>query len=196
MTKISLYNNIFYIRFYIRFVNIIQDKNLEAVLQVYWKTEYWLFKSFKHLQKIIQKNKTNKVGKKAKAVVFYAVSEVIKYIVKEPRPCTIQSLSWINNISCESSFSFPSNHATVITGLGFFLNNYKYLRWLYWAWVIAVLFGRVYLGVHYLSDVIAGILISSMLYFVINRYRAKINSTANRIIRKVSPRLALEDKVN
>ncbi len=67
MTKISLYNNIFYIRFYIRFVNIIQDKNLEAVLQVYWKTEYWLFKSFKHLQKIIQKNKTNKVGKKAKA---------------------------------------------------------------------------------------------------------------------------------
>ncbi len=130
------------------------------------------------------------------AVVFYAVSEVIKYIVKEPRPCTIQSLSWINNISCESSFSFPSNHATVITGLGFFLNNYKYLRWLYWAWVIAVLFGRVYLGVHYLSDVIAGVLISSMLYFVINRYRAKINSTANRIIRKVSPRLALEDKVN
>ena len=53
-------------------------------------------------------------------VLFYVVSDAIKLITKEPRPCNVTELSWINNVACESSYSFPSNHASVLTGLTFF----------------------------------------------------------------------------
>ena len=114
--------------------------------------------------------------------VLYIIGEVIKYIVKEPRPCSVPALSWINNMGCESSFSFPSNHATVLTGLTFFTLPYKYLRYLYLAWLIVVLFGRVYLGLHYLSDVIAGIIISIVVVWPVYKYySSKINDPLARI---------------
>ena len=60
-------------------------------------------------------------------IFFFIVSDIIKNIIRMPRPCHVSSLNWINTVGCENSFSFPSNHATVLTGLGFFLKNYKYL---------------------------------------------------------------------
>ncbi len=127
-------------------------------------------------------------------VLFYIISDLIKNLVREPRPChfNITGLNWINNLSCENSFSFPSNHASVLTGLGFFLKNYKYVEILYIAWLILVLFGRVYLGVHYLTDVIAGIFLSIFLYYLLNHFRTKINSVLNNIVKKISPKLALK----
>ena len=80
------------------------------------------------------------------AVLFFAlfiIGEIIKYIVKEPRPCNVPDLSWINNIGCESSYSFPSNHATVLTGVGLFTSSYKYLRAFYIIWLFLILFGRI-----------------------------------------------------
>ncbi|MEM3202071.1 MAG: phosphatase PAP2 family protein [Candidatus Micrarchaeaceae archaeon] len=126
------------------------------------------------------------------AILFYVASEIIKFIVKEPRPCSVASLNWINSISCENSFSFPSNHASVVVGLEFFLSSYKYLRWLYLTWVLLVLFGRVYLGVHYLSDVVAGVILSLILYWIINKYKSKINGFANTVVGKIIPKAAIK----
>ncbi len=127
------------------------------------------------------------------AVALFVISEVLKYIFAEPRPCSLPSLSWINQVGCESSYSFPSNHATVLTGLTFFVGKYKYIRVLYVIWLILVLFGRVYLGAHYLTDVIAGVIISLIIAYIAYRYREKANRLLNSIVRRVVPSLALKE---
>ncbi len=110
-------------------------------------------------------------------VVIYVIADVIKLITMEPRPCSTSSLSWINNAGCESTFSFPSEHAAVLSGIPIFLSKYRIVSVLYVVWVVLILFGRVYLGLHYLSDVIAGIIISILLWYVIYTYRLYIGKT-------------------
>ncbi|MEM3841324.1 MAG: phosphatase PAP2 family protein [Candidatus Micrarchaeaceae archaeon] len=124
-------------------------------------------------------------------ILFFIVSDVIKNIIREPRPCNISELSWINNVGCQSSFSFPSDHAAVLTGLAFFLKGYKYLRLAYVVWLLLILFGRVYLGLHYFTDVIAGVVISIVLYYLLSRYTKQINKFLNKIMKKILPRIAL-----
>ncbi len=116
-------------------------------------------------------------------VALYLIGDAIKLIVKEPRPCNVADLAWINNIGCEASYSFPSNHATVLTGLLVFMKRYKYLRILYLIWLLLVLFGRVYLGLHYFTDIIAGVLISIAIVAVIYSYRRAINAILEKIFR-------------
>ena len=125
-------------------------------------------------------------------VVFYVVSDLIKNIVREPRPCNVSELSWINNVGCESSFSFPSNHASVLTGLAFFLRGYKYIRVAYIVWLVLILFGRIYLGVHYFTDVIAGVALSIALYYLVSKYAERINIFLNNLVKKLVPRIALK----
>lgn len=116
-------------------------------------------------------------------VVLFAVSEIIKHIVAEPRPCTQQELSWINVVgACESSYGFPSSHATTLTGLVFFLSKYRVVQALYIVWLIFVLFGRVYLGQHYLTDVVAGILVSLVMGYLIYWKRETLNKFMRPIL--------------
>ncbi len=124
-------------------------------------------------------------------IVFFIISDIIKMLTMEPRPCNVSELSWINNLGCENTFSFPSNHASVLTGLIFFLKPYKYLRILYFIWLALELFGRVYLGLHYFTDVIAGIALSITLYYIISFYKPKINEILNNLVKRVVPKLAL-----
>jgi undecaprenyl-diphosphatase len=119
-------------------------------------------------------------------VILYIVSDIIKLIVREPRPCTVTDLSWINSIGCETSFSFPSNHATVLTGLYFFTSSYKYIRILYIVWLVLILFSRVYLGLHYLTDIIAGVIISIAIAWPLYRYYSKkINKFSSMLFCKL-----------
>ena len=128
------------------------------------------------------------------AVILFMISDTIKSIVGEPRPCTIPGeVTWLSGVGCESSFSFPSNHASVLTGLLFFTGRHRYIRVLYVVWLALVLFGRVYLGAHYLTDVLAGIAISLAVAYLIYTKRRKINALVNRIVGMIIPRLALKD---
>ncbi len=126
-------------------------------------------------------------------VLLYVIAEIIKLVMQEPRPCSIQGeISWLANpVSCESGFSFPSAHASVLTGLALFTKGYKYIRVAYIAWLFLVLFGRVYLGAHYFTDVIAGVVLSVVVTYVVSRYSSVINRTANNIIRAIIPRAAI-----
>ena len=115
-------------------------------------------------------------------VLLFVIGYGIKYAVAEPRPCSVQSLSWINAPNgCESSYSFPSDHAMVLTGVTLFLWKYRKAFALYTVWLLLVLFGRVYLGVHYFTDVIAGVVLSLVIMYLVYHYSEKVYSLAKRL---------------
>lgn len=123
-------------------------------------------------------------------VGLFALGYLLKSLIKEPRPDCLSQFSWINHLGpCESGFSLPSNHATALTGLYLFVDNYKYLRVLYLVWLVGVLFGRVYLGVHFLTDVLAGMIISIVMAKLIYIYRNEINKLLIGIYNSVMTRI-------
>lgn len=97
-------------------------------------------------------------------VLVFLLNQLLKAIIQRPRPEGI-------NLVIESGFSFPSGHSMV--AMAFF----GLLIWLIWKYkkdrdvriaccicfgLIIVMIGisRIYLGVHYASDVIAGFCVS------------------------------------
>lgn len=81
----------------------------------------------------------------------------LKIIVARPRP--YESLKFTPLVP-ESSKSFPSLHASMsFSTLPVLYKAFNSLRY-FWILIISLIaFSRVYLGVHYLSDVIAGAMI-------------------------------------
>lgn len=104
------------------------------------------------------------------SIIQTSLNRVIKAIVRRPRPN-------VDVFIRENNFSFPSGHAMAITCLYGLLIYYLYkseIRYRKLLIVICVLIivlvslSRVYLGVHYFSDIIGGILLSSSLVLYIS----------------------------
>lgn len=92
------------------------------------------------------------------------LNQILKHIVQRPRPTEFRIID-------ETGYSFPSGHSMVSAAFyGFLIYliykniKNKYLKWslIILLSIIVLLVGtsRIYLGVHYTSDVIAGFLIS------------------------------------
>ena len=84
------------------------------------------------------------------------LSNLVKYIVQRPRPCKIFEHIHLL-VPCGSGYSLPSSHAvnnfagaTVLSF--FFKKQQKYFI----AFAAFVAYSRVYVGVHYLSDILLG----------------------------------------
>lgn len=87
-------------------------------------------------------------------LAYYTVSSV-KGVVGRPRPFVLMPDA--NLFVVEKSFSFPSNHAASAFMAATILSGF-FRPWRSWLFFVAALIGysRVYLGVHFLSDVLAG----------------------------------------
>lgn len=105
-----------------------------------------------------------------------ALNQLLKHIVQRPRPTEYRLID-------ESGYSFPSGHSMVSTAFyGLFIYlifknvKNKYIKWgsivFLSILIISIGVSRIYLGVHYTSDVLAGFLIS-ISYLVI--YTSIIN---------------------
>ena len=85
-------------------------------------------------------------------------ANILKHLFERPRPCRILDDVRLL-VGCGRSFSFPSNHAVnafaVAATFSYFYRKAA-LPMLFLAFLIA--FSRIYVGVHYPSDVIAGAL--------------------------------------
>lgn len=104
----------------------------------------------------------------ATAVVELVVAPLAKYLLSRPRPY------WKSPITVAGGLGYPSGHAagaamfvTTMTLLVLGTVSQRPLRWLYISTVVVigvlVPASRLFLGVHYLTDVLAGLLLGAAL---------------------------------
>lgn len=110
------------------------------------------------------KNKRDSLLAILNVVIVFLLNNILKIIVQRPRPSGF-------NLITESNYSFPSGHSMISTAFyGFFMyliyknvknNKLKYtLMSLLFLLIVLICISRIYLGVHYLSDTLAGFFIS------------------------------------
>lgn len=86
-----------------------------------------------------------------------ALAFIGKQIIQRPRPF---ETGVIENLIPDSGFSFPSGHAAVLfTALPILIAAFPKKRWLIVALFFLVILARVYVGIHYPTDIFAGALI-------------------------------------
>ena len=119
-------------------------------------------------------------------------SLVIKHVVKRPRPFV--SNSDIVNIGLEKGYSFPSGHLTssiVIAVFVLFLCFHVFKRRgkivsavLIALYLLLMILDRMYLGVHYLTDTLAGIAVGGIWAAVALMFLPEFSNLWNMIFGK------------
>ncbi|QNS05615.1 phosphatase PAP2 family protein [Streptomyces xanthii] len=102
--------------------------------------------------------------------VAYVASELIKSGIDEERPCRAVAGALPSLIDCPvyGDWSFPSNHSTIgaAAAVGLALAWPK-IGWLTVPMAILMAFSRVFVGVHYPHDVAAGLLLGTLVAFLV-----------------------------
>ncbi len=89
------------------------------------------------------------------------ISETLKIIIARPRPYEVLP---IIPLGTHYSYSFPSGHITLIFSVVALLGasslvkckEMKLIRYVWLGYALIVGFNRIYIGVHYLSDILVG----------------------------------------
>lgn len=94
-------------------------------------------------------------------------SSLLKFIIDRPRPC--HELANVHLlVGCGSGYSFPSSHAVnnfaAALVLSYFLPRWT---WAFLSYAGVIAFSRVYVGVHYPSDVVAGAMVGVAVGFLV-----------------------------
>ncbi|MEK7672846.1 MAG: phosphatase PAP2 family protein [Patescibacteria group bacterium] len=111
---------------------------------------------------LILQNKENKLILPAliSAVITYGISTILKLIIDRPRP--VESIVDAIVRRRYHLESFPSSHTVVAFSLFAILliiHPDKWYTWATLAFAICVALSRIYLGAHYPTDVIGGMLL-------------------------------------
>ncbi len=139
---------------------------LLVILLVYWCLDKTLGRSIAYL-----------------LTFSYLINSMLKHVLGDPRPYWLDATLGLDT---EESYGVPSGHAQAATVFFGFLGLWFKKAWV---WILAIIMimliciSRIYLGVHDLEDIIAGILIGIVIlagYFTWQRYLAQ--RFANRIL--------------
>jgi len=94
-------------------------------------------------------------------------NNLLKPLVGRIRPCNVLENVHLL-VNCTKAFSFPSSHATnIFTGMILFSFVYPKLRVALLTIATLVAYSRVYVGVHYPFDVVAGIILGILCALII-----------------------------
>lgn len=113
---------------------------------------------------IVLKKRKISIAMSLNLIIITLLNWILKVIVQRPRPTEYRLID-------ESGYSFPSGHSMISMAFyGFIMYliyknvNNKILKWglisFLGVLIISIGISRIYLGVHYTSDVLAGFLIS------------------------------------
>ncbi len=119
-------------------------------------------------------DKSKKVAKELIIVVItvFILTQIIKLFIMRPRPFTV--VDNLNVLTSVNDASFPSGHTATATAISYILaRNYGH-RIILGILVLLVGISRLYLGVHYPSDVLGGFIIGLIITIgcehILNRY--------------------------
>lgn len=105
---------------------------------------------------------------------------ILKEFFERIRPCNSLS-DVITPIGCNGTFSFPSNHAlNNFAAAMFFYKLFPKLKWVLFITASLVAVSRVYLGLHYPSDIIGGALIGLAFGYIFAIGVIKLESYLNK----------------
>ena len=113
---------------------------------------------------IVIKNKKQGALIGINLIIITILNQTLKFILQRPRPDKYRIIN-------EKGYSFPSGHSMISMAFyGYLIYliykhiNNKYLKWILISilslFILMIGISRIYLGVHYTSDVIAGFVIS------------------------------------
>jgi len=97
-------------------------------------------------------------------IIMLGIVYVIKHVVKRSRP---EYKDTRLGVVALDAWSFPSGHATRATYMVILMSIY-FPEWsiLWFIWGFLICLSRLLLGVHYLTDILAGIIITSTIILV------------------------------
>jgi len=110
-------------------------------------------------------------------IIVFILNRILKWIIARPRPERLK-------LVLEDGYSFPSGHSMIAFGFYGFLiyliyknfknNKIKYPLIVFLALLIlSIGISRIYLGVHYVTDVIGGFIIAYLYLIVFIKYFCK-----------------------
>lgn len=112
-------------------------------------------------------------------VIVFLLTTLLKFIIARPRPI-------VEKLVEVTSYSFPSRHSSIAFGaLPIFMKGHKNLSYLWIIIALLIAISRVYVGAHYPSDVIGGILLGYITSLIILKLEEKYD-----IILKIKKRFS------
>lgn len=113
-------------------------------------------------------------------------SSLMKPIFQRPRPCYDEEIEnqVYNYVGCGGQYGFASSHAantfalaTLLWAVGRSLEERKKIAWTMFLWASLVSYSRIYVGVHYLGDILAGALVGAggayLIYWIFKKLKIK-----------------------
>ena len=99
--------------------------------------------------------------------ISHFMMRFLKGLFIEPRPFTVLERVHLLVKEFDKSHSFPSGHATLAFMAAVIIASYFKRGYWFLLIAIAVCFSRVYVGVHYVSDVVAGAVLGSIIGYAL-----------------------------
>jgi len=121
---------------------------------------------------ILFKGGKYRVGLAIGMILLVAISDqlsstLLKHLFERPRPCKVLENVHLL-VGCTDSYSFPSSHAVNnFAAAMFFTYFYKHLKRILFSVASIMALSRIFVGVHYPSDVIGGALIGIAIGYIL-----------------------------
>ena len=106
----------------------------------------------------------------AAALIGLLVNYVISHLVYRPRPFVLYPHQVHLLVQHAPDSSFPSDHATAVFAVAAaLLGSSKWLTRVFWVFAVLIAIARVFIGVHWPTDVLAGFVIGPVAALIVGR---------------------------